>query len=748
MANGKKTLVQRIALEGGEDIRKELLALGEVGEKAFAALKKAADETAAAGSGFNRFLAETRRQLDLTRQGAALTAAGLRDVGSAFATVGVRVAAVSAIVAGAGTALFLFTKNAADAADALYDSSQAAGLAADEYGRLKFAFEQNGSSAAGLDTAMRKLNVNIKQASEGTGAGAALFKQLGVSVTDASGRVRSAEAIFQDVSDAFVRLPDGATKSALAIQLFGRSGGEVVQVLNQGGDAIRAFGVEAERLGLVLSNDMVAAGTRFNDSFDRLKATINAVRVQLGLLIAPAFTEGFDALVELIVQNREALLELAEDIAANVIPIVRDFFAILRGDDESVELQWLLDLRDTLVAVGDAFRLLSSVVQTFFAIIANTIQPFVDLFNMIFGTNVSAEEAILLVVLGQLLGVFRAIGLVVTGVTKIFAGLQLIFGQTVAQIGAVIAGALLMQGTLKTVVDAIYAGLWTLIEPIAVFVGWIIDAVKALLVFFGFITENVPGAVEDVDAVKESIGKTGEALDDIAKNTGPAAAAGVGAIGGAKPGVDKVTEALKSMGTTGEQAWQKIGDGITKVTQNMEGLLVQMQHNEQQADALYSALAKVGGSSGSFQTLSGGGGNSIQELASGGPVSGPGTGTSDSILSWLSNGEFVMKAKAVRRFGLGFMQAINSGRMPRGFSTGGLVNGLTRNLLGEMPRFASGGLVEVGGPDGLGGRPLNLTIGNEVFEGLLAPEKVAEKLVAYANGRSTRSAGRKPAWKR
>jgi hypothetical protein len=76
-------------------------------------------------------------------------------------------------------------------------------------------------------------------------------------------------------------------------------------------------------------------------------------------------------------------------------------------------------------------------------------------------------------------------------------------------------------------------------------------------------------------------------------------------------------------------------------------------------------------------------------FAGGGMMRGPGTGTSDSILARLSNGEFVMRAAAVRRYGLGMMQALNSLRVPR-FRTGGLVR--------DVPRYAAGGPVQSGAP--------------------------------------------------
>lgn len=61
-------------------------------------------------------------------------------------------------------------------------------------------------------------------------------------------------------------------------------------------------------------------------------------------------------------------------------------------------------------------------------------------------------------------------------------------------------------------------------------------------------------------------------------------------------------------------------------------------------------------------------------LATGGYITGAGTGTSDSIPAMLSNGEYVINARAVRAVGLGTLDMINSGRLPAAkFANGGLV---------------------------------------------------------------------------
>lgn len=82
---------------------------------------------------------------------------------------------------------------------------------------------------------------------------------------------------------------------------------------------------------------------------------------------------------------------------------------------------------------------------------------------------------------------------------------------------------------------------------------------------------------------------------------------------------------------------------------------------------------------------------SPQNRATGGPIYGPGTGTSDSVPIWASNGEFMMRTAAVQKYGLGFMNAINSGKIPK-FANGGHVGGSG----GGGGGFPMGGVMELG----------------------------------------------------
>lgn len=79
----------------------------------------------------------------------------------------------------------------------------------------------------------------------------------------------------------------------------------------------------------------------------------------------------------------------------------------------------------------------------------------------------------------------------------------------------------------------------------------------------------------------------------------------------------------------------------------------------------------------------------VEEFASGGFISGPGTSTSDSIPAMLSNGEYVLNAAAVRKLGVPYLNRLNSGAS--GYTDGGLVsnNFVTANTSGAQDSPAS-----------------------------------------------------------
>ncbi|MBA8846271.1 hypothetical protein FHW02_004361 [Ochrobactrum sp. RH1CCR137] len=158
-----------------------------------------------------------------------------------------------------------------------------------------------------------------------------------------------------------------------------------------------------------------------------------------------------------------------------------------------------------------------------------------------------------------------------------------------------------------------------------------------------------------------------------------------GTMAGLESAIQKTQDAINFAKDTTKGFFSDMADGLAN-GRGLWGALADAAVNaiNKIADALIDSgiesLFGGGGISKWIGSLFGGGGVggaadpwSGLRLASGGYVTGPGSATSDSIPAWLSNGEFVMNAKATKAFGP-WLQAMNDNKV-RGFAYGGPVDG-------------------------------------------------------------------------
>ena len=269
-------------------------------------------------------------------EGKNKAAAAFKEADGQLNKIGLSAQKAGAFIAGALsiTALSAFVKTSIDAADAASKSASAVGLAVEEYTALQYAAELAGVGGAELDAGLSKLNRTIDAAANGGAAQAETFDRLGISVQDASGKIKSGDQILAEVADKFQTLPNGVQKSAIAMELFGRSGAKLIPLLNGGADGLEELRKEAEALGLVISTDMAAQSEVFNDNLTRLgKATTGA-----GNSIANDMLPSLVELSELLVDvNREgeasntiaALLGGAMKVLASAVLIASNGFGSL-----------------------------------------------------------------------------------------------------------------------------------------------------------------------------------------------------------------------------------------------------------------------------------------------------------------------------------------------------------------------------------------------------------------------------------
>lgn len=194
-----------------------------------------------------------------------------RSLGSSLKSAAgqfVAFAGVSVSIGAAASSL----KSAIDRADELRDMSIRLGVGVDVLSKWSYAAKQTGTDLDGLGRGLKILAKNAADAMDSDSSNGKLFGALGVSVKDAQGDLRDLDKILPDIADKFKKLEDGTTKAAIAQELFGKSGLELTEFLNQGASGLSEMEARARALGIVIGQDTADAADEFNDKLGDLKA--------------------------------------------------------------------------------------------------------------------------------------------------------------------------------------------------------------------------------------------------------------------------------------------------------------------------------------------------------------------------------------------------------------------------------------------------------------------------------------------
>lgn len=236
-----------------------------------------------------------------------------------FASEAQGVGAPFAAVAGAvGFSLQSAVTGFAQAGDGLDKMSARLGISAVKLQEWSFAATHAGAAPEDLEDALKDLSEKIAEVAGGdTGDAAQLFSALGISVKDASGKIRPASDIFEEVADAIQRNEDPALRTKMAMVLMGDSGRKLIPMLSGGAQGLDDMAKQAHDLGLVMNEDAVAAAAKMTDHMDDMKASVTAVGHEIGYRLSPIVISMSDRFRDLAAANKGALGEKVEKVAGS-----------------------------------------------------------------------------------------------------------------------------------------------------------------------------------------------------------------------------------------------------------------------------------------------------------------------------------------------------------------------------------------------------------------------------------------------
>lgn len=270
--------------------------------------------------------------------------------------------------AAVGGSILAVGKSTADYAGDMYDMARGAGIGVEAFQKLAYAGRMSGVETEKLSASLVKFDRMVAEAAGGNKTYMQTFEDLGIKIKDSAGNLRQPNEIFEDVADIFHNTEDGIGKTALAVELFGKSGADLIPMLNDGKAGLKAFYAEAERLGLALSNEMIAKGDAFSDQLENIGEQVKGVKLQLGAALIPALSAAAEKISKVIDKITRWVQENPELVATI-------------GNIAMTMGKWVAILGTTAIAIGSvafiilqfrkAFRAMSDAVTIGISIFKN-----------------------------------------------------------------------------------------------------------------------------------------------------------------------------------------------------------------------------------------------------------------------------------------------------------------------------------------------------------------------------------------
>lgn len=556
------------------------------------------------------------------------------------------------------------------------------------------------------------------------------------------------------------------TRNSGAInQFFTDASQKINQLITQNGPQIEQFITNVGKATASVFNGLIAAAPGVIDFFNnslvpaisKVASFLDGVATAINKVFGTQLTGGSIVIIAILAQVTGSI-RLLTTLLRILGGIGKSFFKIFEGGALALNAAFGGKGAGQVIKLTGAVSRGGNVFKAFFAILRTGLPLIVTIGEVIataFGISLGPALAIV-IALGA------ALFFLVTKVDwKAFAASAVNAVQAIITFfGQLIQGAKNIGNSIvQFFVDA-----WNLVKSAASATAqFVVDAWNAVVGFFSAIGSGISGALS---TAWELIKSAASAAADFIRNAWNGLTAFFSTLGTAigdllSAGWERVKQLASTAAQFVTDAWKVVQDFFT----NLPSTLQSVWDNIKQAiiSAFDSAVSTVKGIfagllasakaflqpiidllksiiglSGSADTGQGAQGFARGGQARTGSVRGPGSSTSDSILARLSNGEFIMRARAVAKYGLGVMHALNTGqfRLPE-FAFGGFVAPAPARA-----SFATGGSVTGGSSL----QPLNLSIDGHTFDGLLMPEEVGAKLTKFAVSRQNRSAGRKPAW--
>lgn len=332
-------------------------------------------------------------------------AQNVEQMGSRSSAVMSKIAAAAAIAGAAVIGIFSI-KTITDSiaytqqyGDAVRKLARETGMSTEASSDMLFAFQHVNLDS---DAASRSLGILAKKLKgvqdEETGvttggkSTAQILADIGVQALDSEGNLRPLSELIPQIADYFQTLPDGVEKTGLAMQLFGRSGKDMIPLLNLGSEGMAELAAEAKKLGLELSPENAEQIKQYGFATRTMHEALGGLKLVIGVALIPLLTRFNNMLTSLqpvirvklagavqwLNTNLSAFLKYIAEVVRVGRSANKDFFAAL-PPNLAVIAEIIGKVILNLITLGEWTLKIAGLMKDWIAEIVNFLAPAKDM---------------------------------------------------------------------------------------------------------------------------------------------------------------------------------------------------------------------------------------------------------------------------------------------------------------------------------------------------------------------------------
>ncbi len=265
--------------------------------------------------------------------------------------------------------LYELTNQTAEYGDNIDKMSQKLGLSTEAYQKWDYVIGLAGGDIDSMSAGFKTMTNALADAQNGTQSAIDKFSALGISIEDINSL--DSEQMFEKVIASLQNMDDQTQKAAAANDLFGKSGQNLMPLLNQTNEETQQLIDTTSELGLVMSEDAVEASAHFKDTQDTIQAALDATTRSLGESLMPYFQSFLDWVMEHMPEIQNICTTAFDFIVGGIeliSPVIEAIGTVVGGLIDTVS--WACDMLDTLLS-------------PIFKFIEDSLNAIIDLINVV-----------------------------------------------------------------------------------------------------------------------------------------------------------------------------------------------------------------------------------------------------------------------------------------------------------------------------------------------------------------------------